>query len=782
MGSIRNLVRELHRRSVWQVLGVYLVGSWGALQVVDLLTDNYGLPDWVPPFALVLLVIGLPIVLATAVVQEGAPSRDTWTGSGSSVPDPTALLEGEPHPLLSEDVERDHGSDEVLDSSGRAGSLHRLFTWRNAILGGVGAATVLGLAVAGYFFMWSAGIGPVGSLVAQGVLDEREEVVLAEFDNSTSDAALGEVVTDAFRVDLVRSPILSPVDPAFVHRVLERMDRDPVERLTPALAREIAQREGLKAVVQGEVAATGSRYVLTASLVAAEDGQTLAAFRETAESPEAIIDAVDRLSQRLREKAGESLPSIKGGEPLSTVTTGSLDALRLYSRAQREFDAGDGDRAVALLTEALEVDPEFAMAHRQLGAIYRNRGEREKATEAITRAYELRDRLTDRERYHAVGLYHQFVTEDREQTVQAYRNVLDLHPADGRALNNLGVLYSDAGERERAVEMYRKATKASDASSTAFGNLIQVLVNLDQIDEAWEAVERYRESYGEDHPSVRFYAQRTAAFAGRWERADSLAAVRLADRDVAPQERMFMTAERAIYDAARGRFQAADAHLEDALRPASDGELPGAALFIMAQRAEMARIREGDAEAVSLLHREMPPDLRARRDSIPGALLEHAGLYARTGRPDSARALLGRVSIPEASQPGADSAAVLLARAEVALVEGRAGEAIDLARAARSDEACGARCGLSVLGRAHEAAERPDSAAAAYEKWVEEPHWDRFVDYFVQRGPILEDLCRLHHELGHRERAVQRCREFVELWSDADEDLRPRVRAARERF
>lgn len=513
--------------------------------------------------------------------------------------------------------------------------------------------------------------------------------------------------------------------------------------------------------------------------MAAEGGETLAAFRETAESPEAIIDAVDRLSQRLREKAGESLPSIKQGEPLRTVTTGSLEALRLYSRALREREAGDTDRGVALLEEALEADPEFAMAHRELGAIHRNRGQGEEATEAITRAYELRDRLTDRERYHAVALYHQFVIEDREQTVQAYRNVLDVHPGDGRALNNLGVLYGDAGELERAVEMYRRATDAADANRTAHGNVIQVLVNLGRIDEAVEAVEKFQERYGGEHPSVRFYAQRAAVFAGDWERADSLAAVRLQDPDRSPAGRAFITAEQAIYQAARGRLRAAEALLEDAFRTASNADVSGLALFVSAQRAAMARVRYGGAEAVSVLHRQLSPELRTRRDSTPAAL-GHATLYARADRPDSARALLGRVSLPDAPV-GPDSAAIILTRAEIAVAEGRAAEAVDLVRAARSDEACRPRCGLSVLGRAHELAGRPDSAAAAYEKW-EEPHWDRFIDYFFYRGPILEDLCRLHHELGHRERALQRCRAFVELWSDADEDLQPRVRRARERL
>ena len=152
----------------------------------------------------------------------------------------------------------------------------RIFTWRNAILGGVGAAGLLAAAVVAYLAMWATGIGPVGSLVAQGVIEEGEPVILADFTNSTPDSTLGGVVTAALRADLVQSPVLRLVERASLEDVLRRMQRDPSTKLTPDVAREAAQRDGIKAVLEGDVGSVGVGYILTATIRSAESGQALA--------------------------------------------------------------------------------------------------------------------------------------------------------------------------------------------------------------------------------------------------------------------------------------------------------------------------------------------------------------------------------------------------------------------------------------------------------------------------------------------------------------------------
>jgi TolB-like protein len=350
--GLRKILREIHRRSLWQVMGIYLAGSWGVLQVVDYMTGLAGLPEWTPSFAFILLVIGLPVITATAFVQEGLPSL---RGEYRDEVDPNEL-EG-----LSPD--QVHQKPEAHPTH-----RERVLTWRNAVLGAVGAAALLVASVVAYFGMWAAGVGPMGNLVAQGVIAKGDAVILADFADATGEG-LGGAVTQALRVDLSQAEVLRVVEAAELADVMARMQRPQGAPLTAEVAREAAVREGIKAVLDGEVAAVGTGYLITASLRGAESGITLASFRSSAESADDVIRAIDRLSQDIREKSGESLRAIRAGEPLEAVTTASLEALRLYVESDRALDRGDTRRALELLDQAVTLDPEFAMALRRIAAL-----------------------------------------------------------------------------------------------------------------------------------------------------------------------------------------------------------------------------------------------------------------------------------------------------------------------------------------------------------------------------------------------------------------------------
>src|SRR5256886_14539935 len=180
------------------------------------------------------------------------------------------------------------------------------------------------------------GIGPVGTLVASGVLAARDRLVLAEFENHTSDTTLGRSVSEAFRVDLAKSAVVRLLDPSGLANALQRRTGDRATPLEVGMARELAQGEGAKAGVRGAIAPVGRGFVLSAELVSAADGAVLVAVRENARDDGAIIEAIDRLSKKLRERIGESLKTIRGSEPLERVTTASLDALRRYSQGDRK--------------------------------------------------------------------------------------------------------------------------------------------------------------------------------------------------------------------------------------------------------------------------------------------------------------------------------------------------------------------------------------------------------------------------------------------------------------
>jgi hypothetical protein len=276
-------------------LALYLAGSWAVLWVVGYVTHFAGLPEWTSSMAFVLLLIGLPIMLATAFIQKGIPGL---TDDPNDRIDPNELPG-----LTPEDVHRDPAAHPLA----RVG----LFTWRNAIVGGVGAGALLVSSVSAYLLMWAFGIGPVGSMVAQGLLDPGDPALLAEFENRTSEATLGELVTGAMRLALMDSRIITLVDADRVDDVRQRLGRSGTEPLTAEVAREVARQDGIKVVVEGDVSRVGSQYVLTARIVLASEGLTIASYHESATSDEDILPAIGRLSDHVREKAGESLRDIR---------------------------------------------------------------------------------------------------------------------------------------------------------------------------------------------------------------------------------------------------------------------------------------------------------------------------------------------------------------------------------------------------------------------------------------------------------------------------------------
>ncbi|MDP2470849.1 MAG: hypothetical protein Q8W46_08285, partial [Candidatus Palauibacterales bacterium] len=376
--GLTQLLSDLGGRSVWQVLILYLGASWGVLEVVDVLKDNMGLPDWVFPFAVVLLLIGLPVMLGTAAIQARYAAG---VGSAGRSPEPQPSTNGEAKLV-------EAASDDAEEEADLAP--HRLFTWRNALLGGAAAFVLLTLVTTGFMFMRNRGIGPVGSLVAKGLIDERSEILVADFD--AADEMLGRMASEALRVDLSQSDIVRLVSPRTVEGALDRMQLARGTRLDEGTAREIAEREGLPAVVGGEILSGGGSFVITAHIVT-PDGDLLGNARVTAADSSKIIDAIDRLSRDLREQIGESYSSLRASPPLAEVSTSSVEALRKYTEAGVQRSEGNLDAAIALLEDAIGIDSTFAMAYRGIGIFLQNKyADFSRQVWAHSKAYEYRDR------------------------------------------------------------------------------------------------------------------------------------------------------------------------------------------------------------------------------------------------------------------------------------------------------------------------------------------------------------------------------------------------------
>ncbi len=813
MDRIRQLIREAHRRSLWQVLSVYLMGSWGGLQVVEVVIENAGLPDWVFPFALILLVIGLPVVLATAIVQEGvsgsghAESPEVSAASGNRKTDrvgsSSASGEGKASPAGAPPVswggEASRAGASPLSQEGKASPAnkspsrssttdpqdairYRIFTWRNALAGGATAFATLGLVVGGYFMFWSQGIGPMGSLAARGVLSGEDQVVLADFQNSTPDLPLGSVVTEALRIDLASSGAITLAEPNLIRQVLARMQADPSQPLTPELAREVALREGMKAIIEGEVGAAGTGYIFSAILRSAESGETLASFRRTADSPAGVLRAIDRLSQDIRERAGESLRTIRRAPQLEEVTTTSLEALKRFTEAEERFDEGDLSAAMDLLEEAIALDSTFAMAYRKLAVTLLNMNlHRHRQVEALEAAFRHRHRLTERERLLTEATYHHVITGDRDAIIRAYEGVLRMNPHDAAALNNLANAYMAMEEFGRAAALYERAVTGPGTSNTAHSNLVRARLLQGDMAGARKALSEFRAEHPED-PLLAERGHWVHAWAGEWEEAAAYVAMWEARPDLPVVYRVDVSLYRAMLAAAQGRREEVRQYMTQARRRARIELGPGLEWLHTLHWAhmELATGEEDRARAIlgELEERELFDEVPLSAREYGLAILNHN----RVGNATEARRYIRRwqEEVPPELAGRYDEAHRELLESMVGGATANPERTLAAIEIFREH----LRCRRCYRVEEAEALEASGHLLEARQVWralaLNLQH--SFPIALLERARAWERVGLLSEELGDAAAAVEAYQRFAELWADADPELQPRVERARERI
>ncbi|MDT8437301.1 MAG: hypothetical protein RRA92_11175, partial [Gemmatimonadota bacterium] len=581
-----------------------------------------------------------------------------------------------------------------------------------------------------------------------------------------------------------QSPVVQVLEPSFLSEALGRMQVSRDAELDPDLARELAVREGIPAVVVGEITPAGRGFVLTAKLVDADNGAALASQRETAADTADVLAALDRLSKSLRERIGESYLSLRADPPLARVTTASLEALKLYSEALRIFQVqGDADRGIALLEEAVRIDPGFAMAWRKLGVERRNQFQSTAlVNEALTRAFDNRDRLTERERHLAAGSYYTTVTAEYSKAIAEYERMLDRDPGDAWALNNVAILYGYVRDRERAAATMERAFVADSSTWTAYTNLaIERYRGAGRVDASRDLVARAARRFP-GNAAVGLWDVRFAALGGDYAEADSLLGeVAAAHRDDASAQ-IDAASLRAVLDAARGRLGEHRRKVREfADLVLSHGE-PDDVLLAGRWLAWTRLLAAGDPAGAraALAWADGIVDI----EDLPfadRAYPERAELEAFLGEPARARSLIDRFEAEaDAALARVEEDEVLRARGAIALAEGDPEEAARLY--ARSDRGPCLICGKLGTALAWESADRADSALAAYEAYLEVRQPNRMYWDQAGLGLSLRRAAELADGLGETEKAARYYAEFVELWKDADAELQPQVEAARARL
>ena len=315
-------------------------------------------------------------------------------------------------------------------------------------------------------------------------LTEKDTVVLADFVNTTGDPVFDGTLKQALAVQLEQSPFLNILPESRIREALGFMGRQPGERITSDVAREIAMREGAKAVLDGSISGLGSSYVITLSAINAQTGDSLAREQVEAASKEQVLKAIDTGASSLRAKLGESLGSVQQfAKPLEQATTSSLEALQAYSLGHAEHTNLHDAPAVPHLKRAVELDPNFAMAYGTLGVVYFNLGARTQSIEALHKAFDLRERASERENLYISAHYYDTIG-DLDKAAEIYEQWKQAYPRDNVPDDNLALLYSATGRIDKALANAQQAMQIDAKDVFAYQNVAGAYMGLGRYDEA----------------------------------------------------------------------------------------------------------------------------------------------------------------------------------------------------------------------------------------------------------------------------------------------------------
>ena len=316
-------------------------------------------------------------------------------------------------------------------------------------------------------------------------LNEHDTLVLADFDNTTGDPVFDDTLKQAISVQLAQSPFLNILSDARVRVTLKLMAKPPGTKLTPDVARDLCERAGAKAYVSGAIARLGSQYVIGLDAVNCKTGDALAQEQVTADNKEHVIRALGTAATKLRGKLGESLSTVeKFDTPMDQVTTPSLEALKALSEGRKILQEQGSAAAIPFFNRAIELDPNFAAAYAALGISYSNMREPGLASQNLTKAYDLRGRVSEREGFRISATYYLLVTGELDKAIETYEMWAKTYPRNGEPYGNLGVDYSYLGQYEKGVAASLEDLRLNPGSAAAFTNLVGLYAALDRLDDA----------------------------------------------------------------------------------------------------------------------------------------------------------------------------------------------------------------------------------------------------------------------------------------------------------
>jgi len=331
-------------------------------------------------------------------------------------------------------------------------------------------------------------------------LTDKDTIVLTDFANSTGDAVFDGTLKTALNVTLRQSPFLNVLSDSEVANTLQQMTRPADAKLTPEVARELCLRAGSKAYLAGSISSLGSEYVLGLKAVNCQSGDTLAEEQITAASKEKVLDALGETASKLRTELGESLASVqKFYVPLEQATTPSLEALKAYSLGQKAFHKKDTAAALPYDQRSIELDPNFAMGYRAVGLDYAGLGEEGRAAEYFSKAFQLREHASEREKLEISSAYYRHVTGELDKAAQTFQEEIESYPRAAVGYIGLGIVYAQQGQYEKAVEIVRQWLRFAPNELSAYEHLGYYSLALQRFDQTRQMIHEAQARHSDDH-------------------------------------------------------------------------------------------------------------------------------------------------------------------------------------------------------------------------------------------------------------------------------------------
>jgi DNA-binding winged helix-turn-helix (wHTH) protein/Flp pilus assembly protein TadD len=633
------------------------------------------------------------------------------------------------------------GGHEHVSASMSAATLARVRPYRRAAIAAA-AAIAIGLAVRGWLFSSSKA----------HALTNKDTIVLADFANSTGDPVFDDALKQGLAVQLSQSPLLNILPEQRVRSALQEMTRSPDEAVTARVAQEVCERTGSKAYIAGSIANLGGPYVIGLNAIHCATGDVLAREQTEAESKKQVLPALGRVAERLRKKLGESLSSIqKLDVPLAEATTSSLEALKAYSLGLSKYAKGDPAGAVPLFQQAIELDPAFAIAYANLGRAYQIVGPADRMDEALRKAFALRNRTSEREKFDISSVYYQFVTHQTDGAIQNCELWAQTYPLDFTPHRILGYEYAELGRTDQSVQEFRKAMDLDPSPSLPYGGLMLDYMALNRLTEAsavYQKAQARKLDFGEP-VRIRYLL---AFLEGDKEMMTRLA-TSLAGQPGHEHNALAMESEVEAYFGHLGRSEELSRHAEGAT---------------MDKGGTTAGIEERVAS------------LEALFGNSAGARQHAAAAWSLGAKPTVTLALAGDLVLAtkvadrfaSSTPPGSLGSKVRLPeiRAVVELKRGNPMRAVELLEPVTPYEAgwFDGFLAAHLRGEAYLAAHRGRESAAEFQKIINHPG----AILCDPSGPLARlGVARAYALEGDTTKARAAYQDFLTLWKDADPDI-----------